>query len=198
MKKTILAALAASVFATGAAQAAGFDGFYAGVSAGMMKGDVKTSLDGDRMTEGNVDHSANFGVMAGYGTTFGNIYLGGELAWNNNQGELGESKLGNDSYTSETKSTKSFSLIPGYLLSPKTMVYGRLGKANADTEVKRNNEKITGDIDVIVYGFGVNHLISNNVSVRAEYRNAKGDRSENSIKQEVSSNGFDVALQYRF
>lgn len=30
MKKTILAALAASVLATGAAQAAGFDGLYVG------------------------------------------------------------------------------------------------------------------------------------------------------------------------
>ena len=87
MKKTILAALAASVLATGASQAAGFDGVYAGADVGFTKGEWnETGFD----MSGN---QTNFGLNLGYGTTMGSFYLAGELAFRNNGADFGDKNI---------------------------------------------------------------------------------------------------------
>ncbi|MBP7900445.1 MAG: hypothetical protein KAZ85_00440 [Gammaproteobacteria bacterium] len=52
MKKTILAALAASVLATGMAQAAGFDGLYVGAGLTSTTADAKFSVGGNSLSLG--------------------------------------------------------------------------------------------------------------------------------------------------
>jgi hypothetical protein len=93
MKKTIIAALAASVFATGAAQAAGFDGFYVGANLTSNTAKIDVSSPGLNFSTGEGSRQIGFGIDLGYGKTFGQFYLAGEAAYAINQGETGTASI---------------------------------------------------------------------------------------------------------
>lgn len=204
MKKTILAALAASVLATGAAQAAGFDGFYVGAGVTSNTADSKiTTNTGTSFNMGEGARQMGFGVNAGYGKTFGQFYLAGEAAYAINQGETGSTIVSGANYSGKAKSIKSLSIIPGFLATTDLLIYARLGKGNVDTEETLSNSttsiSASGDIDVITKGIGFEYSISKNMAVRAEFNVSNGDKTNDSgTKSEVSANSLAAGIQYRF
>lgn len=199
MKKTILAALAASVLATGMAQAAGFNGPYVGFDAGYttLKSEGLASTIGSELEDSNV----NFGVQLGYGATLGgSFYLGGEIGLRNNVGDFGSKSftVAGIPATAEAKTStaKMFSLIPGFVVSPKTLIYARIARLNTDVEVTLKaptlniTETSTSNGDANIYGLGVDYLMTNNLSVKAEANKVSAD--------DVNGTSFNVGVNYRF
>ncbi len=198
MKKTILAALAASVLATGAAQAAGFDGLYVGADIGYtqlestnLKPLLGSELDGSQ---------TNFGFKLGYGALLSSsFYLGGEFSMRNAAGDFGSKTItgpsGSATISAETSNAKIFSLIPGLVVSPNLMVYGRIGRGNTDIEAKASNSlgqtaSATDNGDFNIYGVGLSYLVSKNVSIDAEANKISAD--------EVDGSHMSVGASYRF
>jgi opacity protein-like surface antigen len=203
MKKTIIAVLAASVLATGAAQAAGFNGAYVGFDGGYST--LKTKGLTPELEGSNV----NFGVQLGYGATIsGNFYLGGEVGLRNSVGDFGDKTVTgviqnipySDKTSIKTTTTKMFSILPGFVVSPNALIYGRLGKGNADSETTETlnapsinyseTRKSTSNGDFTIYGIGVDYLMTSNLSVKAEANKLSAD--------DADGTSFNVGVNYRF
>jgi hypothetical protein len=199
MKKTILAALAASVLATGAAQAAGFDGAYVGADIGFAKGE---------WNEPGFDMSGNqtnFGLNLGYGTTMGSFYLAAELGFRNNGADFGD-KTFDISGTpvkagAKSTTTKMISVLPGIIANKNTLVYARLGRGNTDVEYTFTNlntgatANTTQNGDFNIYGIGMNYLVTTNLSIVAEANRAVGDLSNGG---DVTMTSLNAGINYRF
>lgn len=196
MKRTMLAALAASVFATGAAQAAGFNGLYVGADG------AHSTLKTEGRTPELEGSNANFGIQLGYGTTVsGNFYLGAEISLRNSIGDFGD-KTSYDVYGSEkisikTTTTDMFSILPGFVVSPNALIYARLGKGDADAEMTytsldypSDNYKSTGNLHFRIYGLGLDYLMTKNLSVKAEANKISASNA--------SGTSFNVGVNYRF
>jgi opacity protein-like surface antigen len=196
MKKTILAALAASVLATGAAKAAGFNGPYVGFDAGYttLKSEGLASTIGSELEDSNV----NFGVQLGYGATLsGSFYLGGEIGLRNNAGDFGSKTItgpgGSATINAKTSTAKMFSILPGIVVSPNSLVYARIGRGNTDVEVTASgvvNASETSNGDFNIYGLGMDYMVSGNLSVKAEANKISAD--------DVNGTSFNVGVNYRF
>jgi opacity protein-like surface antigen len=199
MKKTMMAAVVASaLLATAGANAAGFNGPYVGFDAGYttLKSDGLASTFGSELEGSNV----NFGVQLGYGAVVsGSFYLGGEIGLRNNVGDFGDKTVtgtvGSATLSAKTSTAKMFSLIPGFVVTPNTLVYGRLGRGNTDNEISASNTlgqsaSTTNNADFNVYGLGVDYLMTKNLSVKAEANSISAD--------DASGTSFNVGVNYRF
>lgn len=200
MKRTMLAALAASVFATGAAQAAGFNGLYVGADG------AHSTLKTEGRTPELEGSNANFGIQLGYGTTVsGNFYLGAEISLRNSIGDFGdktstEEILGvaySEKISAKTTTTDMFSILPGFVVSPNALIYARLGKGDADAEMTytsldypSDNYKSTGNLHFRIYGLGLDYLMTKNLSVKAEANKISASNA--------SGTSFNVGVNYRF
>ena len=89
-----------------------------------------------------------------------------------------------------------FSLIPGFVVSPKTLIYARIARLNTDVEVTlkaptlNTTETSTSNGDANIYGLGVDYLMTNNLSVKAEANKVSAD--------DVNGTSFNVGVNYRF
>ncbi len=89
-------------------------------------------------------------VFGGYGYTFNKFYLGGELNF--------------DIASNPTNYALGGSVIPGLMLSPSTMVYGRLGLQANHPSYSNNTIQFGNQL-----GLGLQTKISKKWDVRAEY-----------------------------
>jgi opacity protein-like surface antigen len=132
MKKLALV-LVASTVSLGSTQANITTGFYLGGAVG--SGATTANATGQNIVavpgSTNVGTTAfNFGIMGGYGWVFGCMYYGGELGYayeNTKVNDTTTQRGGFDS--SQLKRTGYFNaaLRGGYLFTPNTMLYIRLG-----------------------------------------------------------------------
>lgn len=203
MKKTILAALAASVLATGAVQAAGFNGFYAGaaVTANTAKIDISSPTVNFGTGEGS--RQMGFGINLGYGMTFGQFYLAGEAAYAINQGETGTATINGVNVSGKANNVKSISILPGFVVNKDLLIYARLGKGTVDGELvlSSGNTSISdsGDIDIITKGIGLEYTVSKNLAVRGEFSVSDGDKSfDTGQKNTITANSLAAGVLYRF
>ncbi|NHB77670.1 outer membrane protein [Rhodobacter calidifons] len=129
------------------AAAAGYDwtGFYVGLSA--MSGDFRNSVGGTSDTNG-------FGLQAGYLRDFGNLVLGGELAY---------AKIDYDDFASTESTSTRLKLIGGYGAG-RFMPYAFVGLSSA---------KVTGPLvasDTMTnYGLGAKVAVTQRIAVGLEY-----------------------------
>lgn len=203
MKKTILAALAASVFATGAAQAAGFDGFYVGANLTSNTAKVDVSAPNLNFSTGEGSRQMGFGINLGYGMTFGQFYLAGEAAYAINQGETGTANISGVNVSGKANNIKSISVLPGFVVNKDLLIYARLGKGTVDAEVTASAGNVSrttsGDIDIITKGIGLEYSMNKNLAIRAEFSVSDGDKTfDNGEKDTVSANSLAAGIQYRF
>jgi opacity protein-like surface antigen len=208
MKKTIIAVLAASVFATGAAQAAGFDGFYVGadVTANTAKLDVSSPdpAPDKNFSTGEGSRQMGFGIDLGYGKTFGQFYLAGEAVYAINQGQTGTASISGVNVSSKARNVKSISILPGFVVNKDLLIYARLGKGTVDGETTVSFDNVIlsstrGDIDIITKGIGLEYSMNKNVAIRAEFSVSDGDKTfDNGEKETVSANSLAAGFQYRF
>lgn len=203
MKKTILAALAASVLATSAAQAAGFDGFYAGANLTSNTAKADVSVPNLSFSTGEGSRQMGFGINLGYGMTFGQFYLAGEAAYAINQGETGTANISGVNVSGKANNIKSISVLPGFVVNKDLLIYARLGKGTVDAEVTASagnvSQTTSGDIDIITKGIGLEYAINKNLAVRAEFSVSDGDKTfANGEKDTISANSLAAGVLYRF
>lgn len=154
MKKYLLASVALAL-SLGVAHAGDskFDGAYGGVS---------TSYGSGKNSDVDVDGFGG-GAFGGYGKTFGNWYVGGELNadFSTADGSEGGVKL-------EKKYSYGVAARAGYLLNEKILGYGVLGWERGKFEGKDAAGKVSDDLNGIRVGLGVETFVHNNVSLRGE------------------------------
>jgi opacity protein-like surface antigen len=202
MKKLALA-LVASTVAVAAAQANISTGFYLGaaVGYGATTGKVTFKANNVAQTAGSTDvggNAANIGIMGGYGWVQQCLYFGGELAYtfenakiNNTLGQA----AGTGSMTLKRNGYFNAAIRGGYLFTPNTMLYVRLGanwgKWTLNDSLAGFNNAFPGKGSKnrlsFAPGLGLETAVHKNVYLRVEYVYEFGPsvRATNS-----STNGF--------
>jgi len=192
MKKLALA-LVASTIAVSATQANISTGVYLGAHVGYGATTAKTSgvqavsdgvIPAGTGTPGSTDIGAsapNIGIMTGYGWVCGCVYYGGELAYTYESTKISDTTGQTGIFTnSQFKRNGYFhaGLRGGYLFTPNTMFYLRLGLNfgrwtlndqlnngfSSTTPGTGNKNRIS-----FVPGFGIETAIHRHVYLRVEY-----------------------------
>ncbi len=147
--------------------------------------------DSGTVTFGDNEHSVGLNLNLGYGMSFGQFNLAGELSY---QPSMAEAKsyssngysTGGDSYSdsAEFKLTKgmAISILPGYKIGDNTLVYGRLGHVRAtasgsdswsenyDGDFDSGSESYSTKVDGILLGVGMKHAFTPKLSAVLEYQ----------------------------
>jgi outer membrane immunogenic protein len=154
MKKYLLASVALAL-SLGVAHAGDskFDGVYGGVDATYGSG---------KSTDVDVDGFGG-GAFGGYGKTFGNWYVGGEL---NADFSKADGKEGGVSV--EKKYSYGVAARAGYLLNDKILGYGVVGWERGKFEAKDATDKVSEELNGIRVGLGVETFVQKNISLRGE------------------------------
>jgi outer membrane immunogenic protein len=132
MKKLALA-LVASTVALSATQANISTGFYLGAAVGYGATTAKQTEQTVAGTNGSRDvgaNHANIGIMGGYGWVSNCLYVGGELAYTFENAKINDSLGGTAAATNAQLKRNGYfnvALRGGYLFTPNTMLYIRLG-----------------------------------------------------------------------
>lgn len=217
MKKLALA-LVVSALSINAASANISTGFYAGAAVGY--GSTTGKFAAPSNAAGNAisgsaafgDTAANIGIHGGYGWVSGCLYFGGEVAYT-----FENTKVKNDynnSFGATTLKRNGYfnaALRGGYLFTPNTMAYVRLGanlgKWKVNSQVDANNT-VTGSKNRLAFtpGVGLETAVHKNVYLRVEYNYEFGPSvaATNSAVQNVVKVGRirtqsgKVGLSYKF
>lgn len=219
MKKLALA-LVASAVSLNAASANISTGFYLGATAGYGATTGKATasaagvaVNGSKDIGGN---AANIGIIGGYGWVTGCMYYGGEIGYSfentkvrdnyGNPANVGASELKRNGYFNAA-------LRGGYLFTPNTMFYVRLGvnwgkwTMNVPTQVA--GVTLTGSKNRMSFtpGLGLETAIHKNVYLRVEYNyefgpsvRAKASNNANTFANigSIRSQSAKVGLAYKF
>ncbi|NTF17586.1 porin family protein [Agrobacterium rubi] len=153
MKKFFLAsvALALSLGVANAGEAK-FDGAYTGVQGSYSKLDSDVDIDG-----------FGAGAFGGYGKTFGNWYVGGELS-------ADYSKVDGKSNGLELEKKYSYGAAArvGYLVTPNVLGYGIAGIERGKFEAKAGDLKASDELNGLRLGIGAETFVHEKVSIRTE------------------------------
>lgn len=160
------------------------NGFYLGAGAGPEATDFKQTAYINQPRNFSVTDTEHLSGTGVFGTIFGGyswscnqLYIAGEGNYNVSSDEFNSSNSefihNNFSKTSyKLRYSYSASLIPGFLLTPCTLFYGRIGYAwgnfqtsTSDTSLANVNRTLSGPR----YGIGIKQAVFQNFSVRVEY-----------------------------
>jgi opacity protein-like surface antigen len=214
MKKLALA-LVASAVALSAANANISTGFYAGATAGFGATTAKlTGGNNAGATAGSRDiggTAANIGLIGGYGWVANCMYYGGELGYTFENAKVRQTTATTEG---ELKRNGYFNaaLRGGYLFTPNTMFYVRLGINWGKWTVKASQTvpvagSISGSKNRMSFapGLGLETAIHKNVLLRVEYTyefgpsvRAKADNGVYVNAGTVRSQSGKVGLVYKF
>jgi outer membrane immunogenic protein len=172
MKKLALA-LVASTVAISAASANINTGFYLGAAVGYGATTAKGALQGISGTIAHGDTAANVGIHAGYGWVQNCTYFGGEVAYTFENTKINNT-FGGLQQTFKRNGYFGAALRAGYLFTPTTMAYIRLGGNWGKWKL---DDKFTGfaagtgskNRFSFTPGFGIETAVQKNVFLRAEY-----------------------------
>jgi len=175
MKKLALALVTSAFAVTGASANIG-TGFDLGVALGYGATTGKRTLQlNGAAVPGSTDiggNAANIGIFGGYGWVTGCLYFGGEIGYTFENTKVNDT-LDGASVQLKRNGYFNAALRGGYLFTPNTMLYVRLGgnwgkwslraSAGADT--------ISGSKNQLSFapGLGLETAVHKNVYVRVEY-----------------------------
>lgn len=162
MKKLLIAFAAVALSAATAHADTAFDGLYAGVSG---------AYGSSRIDGGDRDKGFSGGAFAGYGTSFGKVYLGGEAG-------IGLSGIEHDAggVSVEQKLNYGATARVGYVATPKVLAYGLAGWERAEVEIDDGTSVAKETDDGLKFGLGAETFIKDNLAARTEltYTDWKG------------------------
>lgn len=216
MKKIALA-LVASTMLVGAASANIGTGFYLGAAVGYgatnSKAKTGTAAAGDNASTTDFGgNAANVGIHGGYGWVSGCLYFGGEVAYTfentkvRETDAVGATQLKRNGYFNAA-------LRAGYLFTPSTMGYVRLGGNWGKWKLENNTANAaalnqTGSKNRLSFapGVGLETAIHKNVFLRVEYSVEFGpsiiaENANNTVYTKVNtvrSHSGKVGLSYKF
>jgi outer membrane immunogenic protein len=226
MKKLSLALVVSAVTVSAASAHGISSGFYLGAHTGYGSTTAKystTTNAGASLGSANVGSGvANIGLMAGYGHLVGCLYVGGEIAYTFENTKISNNftNFGVNNGGSQLKRSGYFNaaLRGGYLFTPSTMGYVRLG--GNWSKWKLNDAGITGNgftsmatasgsknTFAFAPGVGLETAVHRNVYLRVEYTYEFGPnvRATNSSVPSASSSmttirnqSGKIGLAYKF
>jgi opacity protein-like surface antigen len=155
-----------------------WDGPYAGLSVAATSGDTPYTYAKSHKWEETVQPDLGgeaYGVYAGYGTTIGWLYLSGEVAWQSY--EHGDTVNCHDDCYRCSSSIQDMTTVKGRLgvVSGSVLAYGHLGYnwANVSMGIAtpngRKSDGITGIVEGISYGAGIEIAATDHIRLRVEY-----------------------------
>jgi opacity protein-like surface antigen len=178
---------------------------YIGASIGINNTQLNAKVEDIGTTLNLGGRNPNVDIFGGYGTLVSqNIYLGGEVFANTTTGSIDAYTSGSDATTLkyETRYTYGVSFIPGVMISPNTMAYGRLGVVRGNFNVKSTTPTSSSNDDDSVggaqAGLGIQTNLIQNLDLRAEYVYSDyRSFTENNVKTSPTSDQFNLGLVYR-
>lgn len=202
MKLKLLAAGIALAAATPLAMADTTAGPYAGVGVGFYNSNVTIKPSGASFTFGDDKHDAGADVFVGYKWNFDTVNVSAELSYTDSYGKFATWSGGGESISGKLKGKEAFSILPGYKLNKDTTAFVRIGYAKAKGEMTvagTVNGTATKDFNGTLYGFGIDHALSSNLALRAEYRVLDNmSESVSGVAYEPYGTGANIALRYAF
>lgn len=196
MKKIISALLVTAAVAAPAVAANNIQtGFYVGANAGASASKLDIAISGIP-TQNIGAQNAVLGLYTGYGVVNSNLYFGGELfaAIDNTKFKVG---------TLQVKRKAFFGAAArlGFLVSPSTMIYGRLGLEFGKWQASDNgvNQGRTNKA-AFAPGLGLETALTNNLSLRTEwvYQINKAFANTKTTNVRTRAQRFTVGISYRF
>lgn len=202
MKLKFLAAGIAMAVATPLAMADTTAGPYAGAGVGFYNSNATIKNGGASLTFGDDKHDTGLDVFVGYKWNFDTVNVSAELSYTDSYGKFATWSGGGESISGKLKGKEAISILPGYKLNKDTTAFVRIGYAKAKGEITLAgtvNGTGTLDFNGILYGFGIDHALTNNLALRAEYR-VLDNMSEVSgaTTYEPYGTGANIALRYAF
>lgn len=199
-KKIILAVAAVAVGLTaGTASADALNGPYVGAGLALNKVAMELSGAGLGMNLGDKDHDAGLNLSAGYGASFGQAYLAGELSYQNSYGKADFISVGGDALTGKLENGWAISVLPGYKLGKDTLAFARLGYVEAKLELAAVGESESRNFTGTVYGIGVKHAITPTIAAVLEYQSVVfSGKTIDGVNFKPTSNGVMLGIQAGF
>ena len=199
--KAVVAAAGVSLAVLAPSAQAQFDGPYVGAGIGIYKGtaSIGESEDvGDVETVGSDKHKAAFNLNGGYGHSFGNFHIAGELSYHNEfgstagtveGGELGHLKL-------KLQNVIALSVLPGFKLNSNSLTYVRLGYVQAKL---KGPQDINKSFNGLLWGIGVKQALSRNLVGTIEYQVLDLKRKNvQDMPTQPRGTGLLIGVQYSF
>ena len=185
------------------AQAADFDGFYAGGGLGIFGSATAEAEDyfRDEITFGAEDFLNKADLIAGYGQQNDGVYLGAEASYS--VGMLDEEVLKDGGYSLDLETNGGYTLAGrlGYIVAPTTMAYVKLGYQQREFEASDNLGSSDEDFHGYVIGGGMAYQLAGApVTLRAEAtRTDYGDEEIiDGVDMEPTETSVDLQAVYRF
>ena len=196
MKKAlVLAAIVAAAAPQAFAQAKNFEGF----SLGANLTSARTTTDLTPTGVATTSDSANtigLDLQAQYSMALGSNFvlgLGASLGTiKNKAGTIGATEF-------TTKDRYSLDFVPGYVLSPSMLLYGKLGILNATGVSTTAGADTTTSLTGSSYGVGVRGLIDKNLYYQVGYdMNQYNEKDVTGGKIKPTASVFSFGVGYKF
>lgn len=162
-----------------------FDGFYVGGDIGGTVSSTKVNSSDKIAGDGVLG-----GLFAGYGLTYNSLYFGAEA-----NGSLSSLK----STLAGTDLTRKYGFgiagRAGYVFNPTTMAYGVVGWERGRFEVKDAVSKDSAWLDGLRLGIGLEHKLTQNISLRGEFDYIKWQEKDGIRPNEYT---LKAGVSYRF
>jgi opacity protein-like surface antigen len=158
----LMAALGTALAASAAH--AQFDGIFLGAGIGLYKATVEVP---NAFTFGNDKHVAGLNLDAGYGRSFGQFNVAGEVRYANEIGKIDVSAV---SASAKLQNAWSISVLPGYKFGDAALFFGRLGYARAELTGSFLNPDASRTHTGWLWGLGAKGAFSRNLALTVEYQ----------------------------
>jgi outer membrane immunogenic protein len=193
--------IATAILTSGSVALAGTP--YIGASIGVNNTNLNNKVDSVGLTSNVGGRNPSLGIFAGYGSLINqNIYLGGEVFANTTTGNTEALTFDSTSIKYETRYTYGASFIPGLMISPQTMVYGRVGVVRGSFNVDASTSTASSNDDDSVAGaqagVGIQTSLIQNLDLRAEYVYSDyRSFTQAGVKVTPTSDQFNLGLVYK-
>lgn len=197
--KALVAAAGVSLAVLAPSAQAQFDGPYVGAGIGMYKGTVTIEEEvGNFESAGTGKHKEAFNLNGGYGHSFGNFHIAGELSYHNEFGRTAGSgadeELGH--LTLKLQNVIALSVLPGFKLNSNSLPYVRLGYVQAKL---KGPQDINKSFNGILWGIGVKLALSRNLVGTIEYQVLDLKRKNVlDMPTQPMGTGLLIGVQYNF
>ncbi len=198
----ILAVIVALVTVSPLAMASTADGPYVGLGMGFYNTDLKVTSGVTKVVFGDDKHDVGADVFAGYKWNMGTGSISTEASYTSSYGKATNVALGANTLSSELKNGMAISVLPGYALSKETTAFVRVGYTRVKGELTiagTVSGSASENFNGAIYGFGVDHSVSQNVALRAEYRVLDNlSKTVSGVEYAPRATGVTLAIRYAF
>lgn len=201
MKKLIVCAGAALLAATAPqafAQTKNFEGFSGGLNVNFAN--LKTDLAVGPVSLSGSDSSQNASIQGQYGLAIAkNAVIGLGLTYGIGELKSGTIKAGTTTITSKSKEIYSLNIEPGFVVSPTTLIYGKLAFQTAKGESSDGTTSSTKTFNGTSYGLGFRTFMSKNIYFQGEFvQLGLNSQTDSGVEIKPSGQLFSIGVGMKF